>query len=154
MTFWWPFTSSRRVQEVHQETTLSTCGSFMTSWPDQWRWFEVGHKRSRASPPCPNTTKTSSSTRLSWSSLFYGYHTGNTKGLFFFASKFGLCTPDLKSVFSILARSCGLKFVVSVHLQIQPRGREADLLRRLSVAPASVPARLWGVDWQHRWILC
>lgn len=72
--------SSKRHLGAHRETMLNTCGSFMTSWPDRWRWFEVGRRRSRALIPYPSTTKTSCSTLPSWSSLFYGCRTGKNKG--------------------------------------------------------------------------
>lgn len=71
--------SSRKVLAVHREMMRSTSGSSTTSWPVRWKWSEGGRRRSLALPPYLNTTKTSSSIRLSWSSLFYDSHTGRAQ---------------------------------------------------------------------------
>lgn len=145
---------------------LNMSGSFMTSWPDQWRSFGVGHRESLGSPLYLNTTKTSSSTPLSWSFLFYDCRTGKELTL---KTKRRISTVfyDLNMTNVSLLMSAQKTHQVSVQqpcfsslllfavvtFQIKPRGRKADLLRRLGVAPTAVPEGIRGVDRQHCWVL-
>ena len=50
-----------------------------------------------------------------------------------------ISTCSTIQVFLLLAQAV-------IMFQIKPGRREADLLRRVGVAPAPVPAGLWGVD--------